>query len=596
MPVPLLPCRYRLPASADSAVVRAFAREVAREFALPPQLGEILHHRGLTSLDQVQKFLYPQLAMLPSPDSMKGMGPAVACILAACQRGKPIFIHGDYDVDGISATALLISFFGEIGMKAAFYIPNRLEEGYGLSRESIDRLLALADPGQLDRPGRLEGGVLISVDCGITAVSEVAYAQGLGLRVVITDHHEPKEELPGAEAILDPKQPGCGFPFAELAGVGVAFFLVIALRKALVEAGLIATTAVPNLKKYLDLVALGTVADVVPLTGVNRILVRAGLEVLSAKNRFGVLSLCELCGIADHQVLAEDIAFKLAPRLNAAGRFGVPLTGVRLLLADSLEQSRQLATELEQLNRERKQLEQAILPLIAGQCGPQIEAGAEGLVVYQPGCHPGISGILASRIGDSHRLPTIIFTDEFQQGAGEARLKGSGRSIPGVNLFQLLEQCSPWIEQFGGHAMAVGLSIKKSQLESFVQAFHRQAAVQRPQLPPAGQVAIDFHLQDRSQLDQGLVQSLQLLQPFGEGNPEPVFLLSGELLLQPREIKGHLAFSIRGDRRVFPGIGFHLADPCRDFHQPVDLVFQLKRSWYKGVGRDQIQALHLISI
>jgi len=589
----MTPTRYRLPANADSAEVRAFAREVAREFALPPQLGELLHHRGLTSLDQVQAFLYPQLAMLPSPDGMKGMGPAVACILAACQRGKPIFIHGDYDVDGISATALLVSFLGEIGIAAAYYIPNRLEEGYGLSRASIDRLLTLASPGQIDR---IRGGVLISVDCGITAVGEVAYAQGLGLRVVITDHHEPKEELPEAEAILDPKQPGCGFPFAQMAGVGVAFFLIIALRKALVEAGLIATTAVPNLKKYLDLVALGTVADVVPLTGVNRILVRAGLEVLSAKNRFGVLSLCEICGMADHQVLAEDIAFKLAPRINAAGRFGVPLTGVRLLLADTLEQSRQLAAELEQMNQQRKQLEQAILPLIAGQCGHQIEAGADGLVVYQQGCHPGISGILASRISDSHLRPTIIFTDDYQRGAGEARLKGSGRSIPGVNLFQILEQCSPWIEQFGGHAMAVGLSIKKSQLELFVQAFQRQATVQRPSPPPAGQVAIDFHLQDKSQLDQGLVQSLQLLQPFGEGNPEPVFLLTGELLLQPREIKGHLAFNIRGARHLYPGIGFHLADAGHSFHQPVDLVFQLKRSWYKGVERDQIQALHLISL
>lgn len=593
MPAPRPPSRYLLPANADSAEVRAFASQVAREFSLPPQLGEILHHRGVTTLDQVQQFLYPQLAMLPSPETMKGMGPAVACILAACQTGKPIFIHGDYDVDGISATALLLTFFGEIGIEATCYIPNRLEEGYGLSRGSIDRLLALTDPGQLDQ---IRGGVLITVDCGITAIAEVAYAQGLGLRVVITDHHEPKEELPGAEAILDPKQPGCGFPFAQLAGVGVAFFLIIALRRALVEGGLIATTAVPNLKKYLDLVALGTVADVVPLIGVNRILVRAGLEVLSAKNRFGVFSLCELCGIADHQVLAEDIAFKLAPRINAAGRFGVPLTGVELLLADSLEQSRQLAIELEQLNQERKQLEQAILPLLAGQCGPQIEAGADGLVVYQPGCHPGISGILASKIGESHRRPTIIFTDELQQGAGEARLKGSGRSIPGVNLFQLLDQCSPWIEQYGGHAMAVGLSIKKSQLEPFVQAFHRQARMQRPTPPPAGQVAIDFHLRDTSQLDQGLVQSLQLLQPFGEGNPEPVFLLTGELLLQPREIKGHLAFNLRGDRQLFPGIGFHLAEAGRNFHQPVDLVFQLKRSWYKGVGRDQIQALHLIPV
>jgi len=580
--------QYTLPPQADGPLSRELGGRVAAQFSVHPVLGEILYHRGFRTMDQIQTFLYPQLSMLPSPDTMKGMHRAVTCILETLRAGKPILIHGDYDVDGVTATALLISFFKEIGSEVAYYIPNRLEESYGLSVSSIDKLVAQT------ASVTVKGGVLISVDCGITAVREVAYAQELGLRVVITDHHEPQEVLPQAEAILNPKQQGCTFPFRQLAGVGVAFFLTIALRKALVESGLLTLSTLPNLKKYLDLVALGTVADVVPLAGVNRILVRAGLEVLSAKNRYGILSLCENCGIADHQVLAEDIAFKLAPRINAAGRLGQPQIAVRLLVADDIEQARQLASKLEQMNGERKQLELEVLEVIEEQCRQQVDAGAYGLVVYKEKCHPGVLGIIASRISDRFCRPTIIFTDDYNREEGG--LKGSGRSVPGINLFQALERCSAWIGQFGGHAMAVGLTIKKMQLEHFALEFNLQTAPPTTVFMQGVSMPIDFHFQNKKMLGQDFVQSLQLMQPFGEGNPEPVFLLSREQLLNPRAVKGHLAFQIRTDRQVFPGIGFHLADPNRNFNEPVDLVFQLKRSWFKGVGRDQVQALRLVAI
>lgn len=581
------PLPYIFSPHADSPQVRHFGALVAKEFRIPRQLGEIMYHRGLRTLEAVQAFLYPQLSMLPSPDSMKGIGEAVDSIVHACTTASPIFIHGDYDVDGITATALLTVFFNEIGIDTHYYIPNRLEERYGLSVRSIDRLLA-----QSREAGR--GGLLITVDCGISAVREVAYARERGLVVIITDHHEPQATLPCADALLNPKQHDCRFPFSQLSGVGVAFFLIVALRKAFMERGLFAARSL-NLKKYLDLVALGTVADVVPLVGVNRILVRAGLEVLSAKNRPGLLSLCECCGIGHREILAEDISFKLAPRINAAGRLGVPRLGVELLLAKDHAGARRAADELERLNTARKQLEGSALAAIEQQCAHQVEAGVDGLAVYHADCHPGVLGILASKIVERFHRPAIIFTDDQQHRAG-TNLKGSGRSVAGVHLFHLLEQCNGLIDQFGGHAMAVGLTIDKTLLPSFTDLFNRQVTTRHAEVLRQGRgIVIDCHLTDKSILTMEFAWALRLLQPFGEGNPEPTFLLSREQLVQPKGVNGHLRFQLRGaNGHVFPGIGFRLAPAGRNFHGSQDLVFHLKRSWFRGTEQTQIQALHLV--
>ena len=560
-----------------SSLEREFGQMTAREFGIPCQLGEILHSRGVVTLEQAREFLNPQLSMLPMADSMKGMREAVSCILETCREKRPIFIHGDYDVDGITATSLLMAFFKEIGQEAFYYIPNRLEESYGLSVNSIDRLVKQC-------PKR--AGVLISVDCGITAVREVAYARQLGLRVVVTDHHEPQEVLPDADAILNPKQAGCTFPCASLAGVGVAFFLTMALRKAM--------DASINLKKYLDLVALGTVADVVPLVGVNRILVRAGLEVLSARNRFGVLSLCECSGLEEREVLSEDISFKLAPRINASGRLGCPRKGVELLLAEDAQQARRLALELDQLNATRKRLEVERLMLVEAASVEQIQAGINGLTVYQPDCHPGILGILASRIVDRFHRPIVVFADDRKNGP-ENIIKGSGRSIKGINLFHVLERCSHVVEQFGGHAMAVGLTLKKENLEQFSRLFNHKIDQLNSHLRNNIEMVVDCKMNDPSLLSRDFARALQWLQPFGEGNPEPIFLLSKQRLLSLRGHNGHLIFQVQGSDQVFHGIGFHLARAGLEVTGPADLVFQLKRSWFRGVGRDQIHALHVSS-
>ena len=365
-------------------------------------------------------------------------------------------------------------------------IPNRLEERYGLSRHSISRLI-----DQLDNPAR--GGVLITVDCGITAIEEVEYARQQGLEVIITDHHEPQTDLPQAGAIINPKQADCLFPFSQLAGVGVAFYLVMALRRAFTEHGIFDGTQL-NLKKYLDLVALGTVADVVPLVGVNRILVRAGLEVLSEKQRPGVHALCERCGIADREILAEDISYRLAPRINASGRLGEPEIGVELLLAQTSQTAQDPADALDQFNVERKTLELDALEAIEKQCNELIAAGREGLAIYQEGCHPGVLGIVASRIAERYGRPVIIFTDE-QVGSDSTSLKGSGRSVAGIHLFDLLEQCKEFISQYGGHAMAIGLTIEQANIQDFAELFNMQVCACGEPLGQGRGIEIDlpFH-------------------------------------------------------------------------------------------------------
>lgn len=562
----------------------AFAREAAATLHIPEALAVILHRRGIATLPTLREFLHPNLSMLPSPDSLKGVQEAVAVIMHALIQQQAVFIHGDYDVDGITATALLLSFFQQTGHQAIFHIPNRLEEGYGLSRRSIDRLLARS--GHQGREG-----VLVTVDCGISAREEVRYAKELGLRVVITDHHEPLGPVPAADAVVNPKQPGCTFAAPILSGVGVAFFLVMALRRAMMEQGLLAASSMPNLKQHLDLVALGTVADVVPLININRVLVRAGLEVLSKKHRPGVFFLCEQCGLQDALVTAEDISFRLAPRINASGRLGKPEIGVELLIATTSERAKAAASALEVLNGERKQLELDCLPEIMQQGQELVTTGRLGLVVHADNCHPGVIGILASRMAERFQRPAIVFTSAA--GEGELLLKGSGRSISGVHLFHILERCTEHIKQFGGHAMAVGLTVEKTQLQAFAEQFDAALATLDLQIQPQD-FLVDHHFARKEELTAEFAHFLQYLQPFGEGNPEPVFLLKSESLLQQKNTRGHLLFQLRpANGQVFRGVGFNLANTTDSYSGPVDLVFTIKRSRFRGEEADQIHAIYL---
>lgn len=570
----------------QSTVANDTFQQIAEKFNLPAVTAKILYQRGFDTEDRLHAFLYPQLSMLPPPASMKGMAAATDLLIRAWQAKKTIFIHGDYDVDGVTATALLVAFFQEIGAQTAWYIPHRIQEKYGLSESSIDNLL--------DGHCLTGGEVMVSADCGISAVDEVKYAQDKGLAVIITDHHEPPSLLPGADAIVNPKQQGCPFPFKELAGVGVAFYLVMALRKALGGAGGLAAASSLNLKKYLDLVALGTVADVVPLVQTNRILVKAGLEVLSVRQRLGVLALSEQCGLhLNAPVTAEDIGYKFAPRINAAGRLGSAKVAVDLLLARTIQDARQASQVLEELNAERKRMEAEFFPLLKKICEEQGREERNVLLVVLQGCHQGILGILAARMTDLFAKPVLVFT-EISDG-NSIVLKGSGRSMPAINLHKAIELSSRHVLQFGGHPMAVGLTLRPEQFMIFADQINAEvkSAMGDSEKPHRH---VDYCCKDSKEITKSVAHSLQLLQPCGEGNPAPVFMLKGESLLNIRKINNHLRFNLVLAGKMFSGIGFDLADavpddPC----PPVELCFSLKKTWFKGQESEQVYALRISS-
>ena len=566
---------YIIQSKVDSAESAA-CRRVADELGISTVLAKLLYLRGVEGADNARAFLDPKLADLPSPFALKGIDTAVELLLEAVASRQQVVIHGDYDVDGITATALLADFIAKLDLEAIYHLPNRMKEGYGVSLSSID---CLAQKVRMP-------ALFITVDCGITASKEVRYARELGFKVIVTDHHEPPQNIPQADAIINPKQKGCDFPFKGLSGVGVVFFLAMAVRRKMVEKGFWDRQNVPNLKKYLDLVALGTVADVMDLVGVNRILVKAGLEVISARKRPGVWALCQQAGITEGTVVtSEDISFRLAPRLNAAGRLGKPEIAARLLACRESSEALELAEALEQANSKRRELEKTAVVDAVQQAEQQIDNDIVGLVLLGRDWHPGVVGIIAARVVDRFGLPVLVFTEDTC-GDGTI-LKGSGRSVPGLNLYEVLADCDASIIQFGGHAMAAGVTVHANDLEQFHKDFNKSVAEKLSTLDQVGAVQVDMIL-ERTDNCQELVQSLQLMEPFGKGNPEPVFLLQNIRLEKVSRLREHLKFSLNVNGSQIRGIGFFMAERSTFASQPVDLGLKLKLTSYRG--RERIEA------
>jgi len=567
--------------------VQQLCHRFAEKFDLPLSLAHILCDRGYSTEKEVETFLYPSFAELPKPDRMRGIQETVNLVFDAWQKNKTIVIHGDYDVDGVTATALMVTFFQSLGLAPLYYIPNRLTDSYGFTETSVHNIEKLLKGKQ---------GLVLTVDCGISSNEAVAYAQEKGMEVIITDHHEPPSELPGAEAVVNPKQPGCDFPFKHLSGVGVAFFVIAAIRRAFINHGYWSSEAdAPKLKLFLDLVALGTVADVMPLVGVNRILVKAGLEILNQKQRVGIYALCEQCGMYQNDIVrSEEISFKLAPRINAAGRMGQAEHAVGLLLAQDYQVAKKQAELLEELNKERRALENAVLEEIYADCEALIDAGYHGLVVFHKTCHPGVLGIIAARIVERFERPAIVVTEEQADDQDTLHLKGSGRSIEGLNIYEKLDICSEYLKQFGGHPMAVGVTLDRSRFEAFRRAFSAACAPQQT-AASVSHHAPSYNMTPKELNSTGFINKLQWFQPFGEGNPEPLFSLEGVRLNNVKEVSGHLKFSFAvQNTKPINGIGFNLADQMDHVKEhPVDILFKFKRSSYRGVKRNEIQ---LISI
>lgn len=513
---------------------RELQEMLGRGLNILPLTAQLLVNRGLVDCDKAFCFLNPDLKDLHSPFLMKGMDIAVERISRAVFERERIAVYGDYDVDGTTSTALLHLFFREIGVEAATYIPCRHGEGYGLNAEAVKRLAA-------------EGTrLVITVDCGSSNIDEVRLASTLGMDVIVTDHHEIPEPPP-ALSVLNPKQKGCPFPFKGLAGVGVAFNLAMALRVRLRELGWFKREE-PNLKRYLDLVAIGTVADIVPLMDENRVFVSYGLKELEAAKRPGVKALLAVARLAG-ELTAENIAFQLAPRINAAGRLSRATTALRLLTTEDPREAERLAEELNKENLSRQKLEEVVL----NEAVSMLTDVPRGIVLAKEGWHPGVIGIVASRLADRFFRPTVMIALEGEAG------KGSARGIRSFDILEGLRSCASTLEKFGGHKAAAGLTVARENVERFREEFlsYLEGALADEALTP--EITLDAVV-SLDVIDHRQVSEIESLSPFGASNSEPLLGLTEADILETEVVGSrHLKFKVKHKGCARNGIGFGLA-------------------------------------
>ncbi len=544
------------------------AHALAEQLGLHPLMAALLARRGLDGAEAVERFLRPSLEHPHDPFLLKGMDEAVTRIAGALADGEKIVISGDYDVDGITSSAVLAHFLEAAGCESLdIFIPNRFDHGYGLTARSVDELLK--------RQARL----VITVDNGITALREVESLHEAGIDTIITDHHLPRAEgLPGG-IVVNPRQPGCAYPFKGISGCGVAFKLITALRKLLREEGWWNDgRPEPNLREYLDLVAIGTVADVVPLLDENRVFVRHGLEVLNqGVNRPGVAALLAVCRVK-REITARTIAFQLAPRINAAGRMAEGSLAVELLLAREPARAEELALRLDEENRNRRDREGEMLSDAVERVSAQDGPAQGGIVVASPQFHEGIIGIIASRLTERFHLPAVVLAEN-----GDF-YKGSARSVPGINVSEAITACADLLEEYGGHAGAAGCKLPKKNLEAFRETFSAACAGQAAAAPPPADYLDGVLTPD--QISGDLVEQLSLLAPFGMENEEPTFLLEGAHLEEPAQVLAgrHLKWRLPNGVEM---VAWNASDKIEDARQ---LRFRVKLGFneYRGMRKVQL--------
>lgn len=548
---------------------RRAARRLAIEVGLDPLAARVLVARGIAEPEAAARFLSHELTDLPDPFLMKGMSTAVERLTRAIVRGEKVTLYGDYDVDGVCSTALLSLFLDAVGAAPATYIPHRIDEGYGLNLRAVERIAA-------------EGShLLVSLDCGIASVTEVARARDLGMDVVIVDHHTVPETLPAASAVLNPHQPGCEYPTKVLCAAGVAFNLVMALRRSLRTLGWFEKRREPPLKPLMDLVALATVCDVVPLTGANRILVRHGLDALARAERPGVRALKEVARLeTEGPVSAGQVGFHLGPRINAAGRLDDATVGLQLLRTRSLAEARELATRLDGANDERRRIEQQMLVQAITQA--EDRQGTRGLVLWAEGWHPGVVGIVAARIVERFHKPTLVIG--VQGGVG----KGSARSIEGFHLVEALAECAEHLSRFGGHRHAAGVTLDAERLPDFRRAFEAVAAARLREEDLEPRCRVDAIVWPE-ELTERAVDALAALGPFGAGNPEPMFVAEslhaeGRIVTAKKGGVAHLKL-VLPDAPAIDTIGWGLGPRLAEVEGPVDLAFQPSIETWNGRTR-----------
>jgi single-stranded-DNA-specific exonuclease len=545
----------------DDAVVA----RLSHELRVSPVTARLLSIRGLDDPLSARRFLFPSLDDLLDPHRLTDLPVAVDRILGAIANKERIAIHGDYDVDGVTSTVILRRALELLGADVTHFIPERLRDGYGLQPASLERLHALGV------------ALVISVDCGIRGVEAAARARALGLDLIITDHHEPDTELPQALAVINPKRHDCSYPDKNLAGVGVALKLVQALC--------IKTGHTSWLPAFVKVAAIGTLADVVPLTGENRVIAKLGLEMLSrGPHKVGLRSLLDVCGLIGKQIDSYHIGFVLAPRVNAAGRMSSPDIAARLLLASDeamRDEARELAQQLDTENIRRQQEEADIVAAARKAVETDLEIGSRTVIVVAgEGWHRGVIGIVASKLVDAFHRPAIVISTD-----GEVA-HGSCRSIPSFNMLAALESCADVMSKFGGHKQAAGLTMASERVRELRARVndHADGCLQPDDLRP--RIWIDGTLGFRS-IDEQMASELTSLAPFGAGNPRPIFRTSGvEIVDGPRRLKErHLKMAFRHDGRVMRGIAWRASEReefVAEHRTAIDLAFSLEQDTWEG--------------
>ena len=502
---------------------------------ISPIISQLLINRGIHDIDTIKAFLNSDLSELYNPFLMEGMHEAVSRIKKALDKKEKILIHGDYDVDGVTATALLFFTLKELGAEPVYFIPDRLTEGYGLGSSGVEEAV------------RIKANLVITVDCGISSHEEVDALNKNGIDVIVTDHHEPPKILPRAYAIINPHQKACAYPDKNLSGVSISFKLCQALSSELNNI---------SFWKHLDLVALGTISDVSPILGENRILVKEGLKLLkNMGSNKGIKALIEVSGIKKDRIGTFEIGFILGPRINAAGRLGSAGTAVELLLTDDDEKAKEFAKKLNEANQERQKIEKNTLKEAISKIERDINfKDHKVIVLHNEDWHTGVMGIVASRISDKFNRPAILISTKDGMG------RGSGRSIENFHLFEALTSCEEFLKEYGGHQYACGLTILEENLPGFIKLINELAVNVMTAEDLIQSLLVDMDI-ELNLLDYKTVDDITKLEPFGEGNSEPIFCSRNLRLIQPLKVlKGeHIKFQVTDGKKNFEAIGFGMA-------------------------------------
>lgn len=538
--------------------------EIKSKYKVNQLLATILANRNILKEEDIRLFLNPTRNDFYNPFLITDMDIAVNRIIKAIENKENITIYGDYDVDGITSITVLKSFLNDIGVETNTYIPNRLIEGYGLNKEAIDKI------------SKKGCNLMITVDCGISAIEEIEYANSLGIETIITDHHEAGNEIPKAIAVIDNKRKDSKYPFRELAGVGVVFKLIQAI-------GITLKLKEESYLKYLDIVCIGTISDIVPLVDENRVIAKLGLLLVAQTKNIGLRSIIDSSGY--NKIDSNTISFGVAPRINACGRMGKAEEALELFLSKDKNEVNELTNKLNEHNRKRQETEKAIFENALEKIKAEHLDENKAIIVGGENWHHGVIGIVSSKITEMYFKPSILLSFE-EDGIG----KGSGRSIPGFDLHEALMKCSDTIEKFGGHSMAVGITVKKDNLEKFKKEFEQIATQSKiDEIIPI--INIDAKV-DLSDIDKEMVESLKQLEPFGEANKMPVFAFKNLKIDSIRALSEgkHLKLTLKDNNYIINAIGFNIGYLANEYRigDKIDVAGVLEINTFNGVDNLQI--------